>query len=118
MKGLTATIDGTKVEPFALVDVDAKEHVISVAADGYFPVEKKTVAVDGQSTFVEVELKPKPASVAVKTEDDARITIDGRSSRRHRPRRSSSPPASTSSRCCATAASRSARSSRSSAARR
>ena len=50
VKGLTASIDGKKVEPFALVDVDAKEHVISVAADGYFPVEKKTLAVAGQST--------------------------------------------------------------------
>ncbi|NVB81495.1 MAG: PEGA domain-containing protein [Kofleriaceae bacterium] len=78
VKGLSASIDGTKVEPFALVDVDAKEHVIAVSADGYFPVEKKTVAVAGQSTFVDVELRPKPAKLAIHTEDDARITIDGR----------------------------------------
>ena len=70
IKGLAATIDGKKVEPFTLVDVDAKEHVIAVAADGYFPVEKKTVAIDGQSTLVDVELKPKPAKVTVTTEDD------------------------------------------------
>jgi len=77
-RGLTATIDGKPVEPFALVEVDAKEHLVAVSADGYFPVEKKTVAVDGQSALVEVELRPRPAVVAVKTEGRARISVDGR----------------------------------------
>ena len=77
-KGLTVTIDGAKVEPFTLVDVPAKEHVVAVAADGYFAVEKKTVAIEGQSTLVDVELRPRPAKVAVDTEADARIAIDGR----------------------------------------
>ena len=76
--GLTAKIDGKPVEPFALVEVDPKEHLVSVSADGYFPVEKKTVAVDGQSALVEVELKPRPAVVRVATEGSARISIDGR----------------------------------------
>jgi hypothetical protein len=75
---VTASIDGKKVEPFTLVEVTAKEHVISVSADGYFPVEKKAVGVSGQSLFVDVELEPKPARLAVKTENDARISIDGR----------------------------------------
>ena len=75
---IDAKIDGKKVEPFALVETTAKEHVISVSADGYFPVEKKTVAVEGQSLFVDVELKPKPAKVSVRTESDARISVDGR----------------------------------------
>lgn len=78
LKGLTATLDGAKVEPFALVEVEAKEHVITVAAEGYFPVEKKAMAVAGQSMFVDVELRPKPAKLVVKTEDDARILVDGR----------------------------------------
>jgi hypothetical protein len=78
IKGLAATIDGKKVEPFTLVEVDAKEHVITVVADGYFPIEKKTMAVASQSTFVDVELRPKPGKLAVKTEDDARILVDGR----------------------------------------
>jgi hypothetical protein len=78
IKGLTATVDRKPVEPFSLVEVDAKEHVIAVAADGYFPVEKKTVAVEGQSTLVDVELKPKPAKLTVKTEGDAKILVDGR----------------------------------------
>ncbi len=78
IKGLTATIDGKQVEPFTPVDTEAKEHVIAVAADGYFPVEKKTVAIENQSTLVDIELKPKPAKLTVTTESSARILIDGR----------------------------------------
>ncbi|MFN0250199.1 MAG: hypothetical protein ACKV2T_25165 [Kofleriaceae bacterium] len=77
-RGLVATIDGNPVEPFALVDVEPREHVIAVSADGYLPVEKKTVAVDGASQIVEIELQPKPAAVTVKTESGARILVDGR----------------------------------------
>ena len=74
----TTTIDGAKVEPFTLVEVTPTEHVITVSADGYFPVEKKAVGIAGQSMFVDVELKPKPAKLTVTTEADARISIDGR----------------------------------------
>ena len=77
-KGLTAKLDGKPIEPFALVEVEPKEHLISVNADGYFPVEKKTIAVDGQSQLIEIQLQPKPAAVTVKTEDGARIVVDGR----------------------------------------
>ena len=75
---LHATIDGKAVEPFALVDVEATAHTIGVTAEGYFPIEKTTHAVEGQASLVEVTLSPKPAKVAVKTEADARIAIDGR----------------------------------------
>ncbi|HEY5949464.1 MAG TPA: PEGA domain-containing protein [Kofleriaceae bacterium] len=75
---VTATIDGAKVEPFTLVEVTPKEHQITVSADGYFTVEKKAVGVAGQSMFVDVALAPKPAKVAVRTEADARISVDGR----------------------------------------
>ena len=78
IKGLTATIDGKQVEPFTPIDTEAKEHVIAVAADGYFPVEKKTVAIENQSTLVDIELKPKPAKLTVTTESSARILVDGR----------------------------------------
>jgi hypothetical protein len=77
-KGLSAKIDGKAIEPFALVEVDPKEHLIEVVADGYFPVEKKLIAVDGQSSMLEIELKPRPAAVTVKTESGARISVDGR----------------------------------------
>ncbi|HUS28781.1 MAG TPA: hypothetical protein VMZ53_09730, partial [Kofleriaceae bacterium] len=78
IKGLVTTIDGQKVEPFTPAPVDAKEHVIAVAADGYFSLEKKTVAVDAQTTLVDIELQPKPAKLTVKTDDDAKILVDGR----------------------------------------
>jgi hypothetical protein len=78
LPGLSVTIDGAKVEAFSLVEVPAKEHVVAVVADGYFPVEKKTVAIEGQSSLVDIELKPRPATIKVKTEDDARIVLDGR----------------------------------------
>jgi hypothetical protein len=77
-KGLVATLDGKPLEPYALVDVDAKEHVIAVSADGYLPVEKKAMAVAGQSQLIEVELRPKPAALAVTTESGAHVMIDGR----------------------------------------
>lgn len=77
-KGLSAKIDGKVIEPFALVEVDAKEHLIEVAAEGYFSIEKKLIAVDGQSSMVEIELKPRPAVVTVATETGARISVDGR----------------------------------------
>ncbi|MEO8843141.1 MAG: hypothetical protein ABI591_29285 [Kofleriaceae bacterium] len=77
-KGLHATLDGKPIEPFALIDVDAREHVLAVTADGYLPVEKKAVAITGQSQLIELELRAKPATVAVHTEDGAHISIDGR----------------------------------------
>lgn len=77
-KGLSVKLDGKPIEPFALVEVEAKEHLMTVNADGYFPVEKKTIAVDGQSSLIEIQLQPKPAAVTVKTEGGARVVVDGR----------------------------------------
>jgi hypothetical protein len=76
--GLAATLDGKRLEPFALVDVDPKEHVIEVRADGYQPVTKRAVAIAGQSQLIEVELQPKPATIAVTTDGGAAISLDGR----------------------------------------
>ena len=77
LPGLAATLDGKAIEPFALVDVDAKDHVIEVHADGYRAAQKRAVAVAGQSQLIEVELEPKPATIAIKTTSDASIAIDG-----------------------------------------
>jgi tetratricopeptide (TPR) repeat protein len=76
--GLVATLDGKPLEPFALVDVAAAEHVIAVRADGYEPVAKHAVAIAGQSQLIEIELQPKPATVAVATDSGAHIAVDGR----------------------------------------
>ncbi len=77
-KGLHATLDGKPIEPFALVDVDPREHVVGVSAAGYLPAEKKAIAIAGQSQLIELELRPRPATIAVHTEADAVIAIDGR----------------------------------------
>ena len=76
--GLAATLDGKPIEPFALIDVDAKEHVFEVHADGYVPVIKRVVAITGQSQLIEVELQPKLATITVTTEPGASIQLDGR----------------------------------------
>jgi len=80
LEGVTAMLDGKPVEPFALLDVQPGDHAITVTADGYFSVEKKQRALQGATSLVEVELKPKPAKVTVKTESGARIVVDGRTS--------------------------------------
>ena len=78
VKGLHATLDGTPIEPFALIDVDAREHVVAVSADGYLPAEKKAVAIAGQAQLIELELRPRPATMVVHTEPGAAVAIDGR----------------------------------------
>ena len=78
LPGVSLAIDGQPVEPFALVDVAPGEHAIAVAAEGYFPVEKKQRAVKGATALVELELRPRPARVAIETEAGARIAVDGR----------------------------------------
>jgi hypothetical protein len=77
-KGLKATLDGKPIEPFALIDVDAREHVLAISADGYLPAEKTAVAIAGQSQLIELELRAKPATVVVETADGSYISIDGR----------------------------------------
>ncbi len=78
--GVTAKLDGKPIDPFALVDVEPGDHVISVTANGYFPVEKTQRAVAGAPVIVEVELRPRPAHVKIATESGAKISVDGRPS--------------------------------------
>jgi len=78
LPGVKVAIDGKPVEPFALVDVAPGEHAISVAADGYFPALKRQRALQGATALVEVELRPRPAKVAIRTLAGARISVDGR----------------------------------------
>jgi len=80
LEGVTATLDGKPLEPFALVDVAEGEHVIAVSAPGFEPVEKRPRAVPGASFLVEATLVPKPARVALGVERGTRVMIDGRPS--------------------------------------
>jgi hypothetical protein len=78
IRGLTATLDGQPLEPFALVDVVPGDHRLVISAEGYVTAEKTTRAIAGQSQLLEVELRPRPARVRVTTEAEARIAVDGR----------------------------------------
>ncbi len=75
---ISATLDGTPVEPDKLVDVEPGDHVFRVSAAGYIAVAKKGHAVRGRSDFVEIELQPLPAHLAIETERGARVNVDGR----------------------------------------
>jgi hypothetical protein len=78
LPGVTLTLDGKPVEPFALVDVAPGEHAIAVSAPGYFAIERRQRAVQGATALVELELRPRPGKVAIATAAGARITVDGR----------------------------------------
>ena len=78
VKGLAVTLDGKPVEAFTLVDVEAGEHAVAVSAEGYFPAQRTARAVSGASDLVDLELRPRPATLAVATEDGAAVSVDGR----------------------------------------
>jgi len=77
--GAQASIDGDRLAGAPVIkDVKPGEHRVSASADGYFPVEQKAVAVEGRLVVIEIELKPKPALVKLRTESGAVVTVDGR----------------------------------------
>lgn len=75
---VAVTIDGNKVEPYALVNVEPGKHAVHAEAPGYFPTDRDVVAVQGTAQMVELALSAKPARVAITTSAGARIEIDGR----------------------------------------
>lgn len=78
VKGARATIGDQEGEAPLLKEVAAGAHKVSVSAKGYFPAEQEATAVDGELIVVELELRPMPALVNVKTSGGARISVDGR----------------------------------------
>jgi tetratricopeptide (TPR) repeat protein len=71
------TIDGAAVQRYTAVDVAPGEHVVAASADGYAPQEQR-IRVDGKPAMIAFELAPRPATVAIRSQPDARITVDGR----------------------------------------
>ncbi len=71
------TIDGAAVERYTSIDVAPGEHVVAASADGYVPQEQR-IRVGGKPAMIAFELAAKPATVAIKSQPDARITVDGR----------------------------------------
>ena len=80
-KGLHATLDGKPIEPFALVDVDARRaRAWRSPPTATSRSRRSAVAIAGQSQLIELELEPKPATVTVHTEAGAH-DLDRRSRR-------------------------------------
>jgi hypothetical protein len=78
-RGARASIDGGDPGEAPLVrEVKPGKHKIRVEAAGYFPDEVDGLAVEGQFVVVEVNLKEKPARLAVRSEPGAEVAIDGR----------------------------------------
>ncbi len=74
---VTAEIDGKAVEPYTMIDVAPGEHVIRVSAPGFAPLEKREIAVKGNSALIPLALEPLPAQVTFDTERGARVSVDG-----------------------------------------
>jgi hypothetical protein len=71
------TIDGKPAERHTTIEVPPGEHVVGASAEGYFPQEQK-IRVGDDRKLVAFELTPRPATLAIKSQTDARITVDGR----------------------------------------
>jgi hypothetical protein len=71
------TIDGAAVERYRSIDVAPGEHVVAASADGYVAQEQR-IRVGGAPAMIAFELTPRPATVAIRSQPDARITVDGR----------------------------------------
>ena len=75
---IVVTFDGTRVEPYTLVNIEPGTHAVHVEAPGYKPFDLQQKVVQGTTNMIDVALDPKPAKVSFDIEADARISIDGR----------------------------------------
>lgn len=71
-------VDGTAVKADQMVDVTPGTHVVRAEAPGFAPLERTAKVEDGASELIELELAPLPASLSIRTEKGARVSIDGR----------------------------------------
>ena len=71
------TIDGKAAEPNTPIEVPPGEHVVAASADGYFPQERR-IRVGAGLAPVPFELEARPATLAIESQPDVRITVDGR----------------------------------------
>ena len=71
------TLDGSSIQRHTTIDVAPGEHVIAATADGYLPQQQR-ITVGNERAMIAFELAPRPAVVAIDSEPDARVAIDGR----------------------------------------
>jgi hypothetical protein len=77
LDGARITLDGQAIDPNTPVEVPPGEHVVAASADGYFPEERRIKVGTGVAP-IPFELKARPATLEIKSQPDARITVDGR----------------------------------------
>jgi hypothetical protein len=77
LAGARVTLDGETIDPNTPVDAPPGEHVVVASADGYFPEERRIKVGDGVAP-IPLELKPRPATLEIKSQPGAQITVDGR----------------------------------------
>jgi len=71
------TLDGVTIERHTSVDVTPGEHLVAASADGYVSQEQR-IRVGQERAMIAFELVPQPATIEIKSQADARITVDGR----------------------------------------
>jgi tetratricopeptide (TPR) repeat protein len=71
------TLDGATIERHTSIDVAPGEHVVAASADGYVPQEQR-IRVGNERAMIAFELVPRPATIVIKSQADARITVDDR----------------------------------------
>ncbi len=71
------TLDGATIERHTSIDVAPGEHVVAASADGYVSQEQR-IRVGNERAMIAFELVPRPAAITVKSQADARVTVDGR----------------------------------------
>lgn len=52
-------------------------HRVAAYADGYYTTTQEVIAIEGQSLPVDLILEERPASVTVRSDDGARVVVDG-----------------------------------------
>ncbi|HLU68662.1 MAG TPA: PEGA domain-containing protein [Kofleriaceae bacterium] len=74
-----ASIDGGPEEPLPILrEIAPGRHRIRVTAEGYFPFDESREVLERQTRLVEVELRPRPAIVSVRSGAGAQVSVDGR----------------------------------------
>ena len=71
------TVDGKVVERHTTIEVPPGEHVVAASAEGYVPQERR-IRVGNEQAPISFELVARPATLEIKSQPDARITVDGR----------------------------------------
>jgi hypothetical protein len=79
-KGAMASVDGGEMSELPLFhELTPGDHTLRVAAEGFFDDERTIAAGDaGGLAALDVTLREKPASLTIKTDGGAAISIDGR----------------------------------------